>query len=58
MHQGSFGFNEIGTVSVPTGGALFTLSGMISHIVVIVTLVAFVTEVGFAKQSAKELQPS
>ena len=48
MYQGLFGFNEIGTVSVPTGGTPFTLSGMISHIVVIVTLVAFVTEVRFA----------
>ena len=49
--SGLFGFEEISTVLAPTGGAPFTHAAMILEIVVIETLIAFVTEVGFAKKS-------
>ena len=50
MCQGLFGFDELSTVLAPTGGAPFTHAAMILEILVIVTLIAFVAEVGFAKK--------
>ena len=46
VRQGSFG------QSTATGGAPFTLAGMISHIFVIETLIAFIAKVRFVKESA------
>lgn len=50
--QRSFSFDEIGTVPMFTVGAPFTKAGMVGHIVVIKTLVAFMAEVGSAQESA------
>ena len=48
VSQGSFGFNEIGTVFSFAGGAPFAPAAMVGDIVVIKTSIAFVAEIGFA----------
>ena len=51
VSQGSFSFDEIGTVFSFTGGTPFTLAGMMDHIVMIEPSIAFVAEIGLAEES-------
>jgi len=53
--QGSFGFDEIGTVFSFAGGTPFTVAGMMMKVVVIVSSIAFVAEVGFVEEPIKRI---
>ena len=53
VSQGSFGFDEIGTVFSFTGRTPFTLAGMMLEVVVIESTIAFVAEIGLAEESAE-----
>ena len=55
--EGSFGLGEIGTVSSFARRAPFAEAGVMSHIVVIESFVAFVAEVGFVEKSTKGIAP-
>ena len=53
VSQGSFGFDEIGTVFSFTGGTPFSLARMMLYVVVIEPSIAFVAEIGSAEESAE-----
>jgi len=50
-----FGFDEIGAVLSFAGGTPFTVAGMTMKVVVIVSSIAFVAEVGFVKEPVKRV---
>ena len=56
-NQGSFGFDEIGTVLSFAGGAPFPIAGMMFEVVGVVHSIAFVAEIGFAEEPFERIAP-
>jgi len=48
---GLFGSNEVGAAFTFTGGAPFTVAGMIFKVIVIVPSITIVAEVGFVEET-------
>ena len=53
VSQGSFGFDEIGTVFSFTGRTPFAFAQMMPEVVVIESTIAFVAEIGLVEESAE-----
>ena len=57
VSQGSFSFDEIGTVFSFTGRTPFAVAQMMPKVVVIESTIAFVAEIGLAEESAEGIAP-